>query len=1339
MSSRRQNRAALVSHNFVKNNYRRKLRHCKRKLDPDSAHRLGARYRNGQLKVTRFRTKVEWNRAKQQAYNENLYHEMLSPNEIRAELLAKARASAITDEASLGLSGLDSTAQHPFKLEDLEQKRGCPWLPQDRELLQAATEPLAIFSEDELKIRAELDALDAQIAVLEQENRAWLDAALNDESTGEIKTQAPQTSAPTLHTDSPSATDEHHQRQSDDLMMLKLSQTSRGRLQILKSAFGFESFQPGQEVAIKHVLRGESTLLLLPTGSGKSLCYQLPAFVFPGVTLVVTPLISLMEDQLAHLPRSLPGAIWSSTTSPTECEVIMRKLQKGELKVLYVSPEKVLTPGFQRFMTLSVPAEHRCVFACIDEAHCVSEWSHCFRPSYLRLARILHEVLQVRVILALTATATLATQATLCRALHINPKSVLRAPILRSNLILTASMDKDRHRALCTLLSYIGKGSAIVYATTQRETEALASFLVSKKFSAECYHAGLSPQVRAATQLKFMTNRVRVVVATIAFGMGLDKRDVRAVVHFNAPRTLEHYVQEIGRAGRDGEPAYCHCFFNENDEFKLKSLVYSDGVERPTIRNIINKLFIASNGPFSGEVHPAGTFVALNLNELLKSEGADEQLVGTLLTSLELISAPVLCSHLTRSFLEPGGMDRFVKTVSEDPKLFSGVDPCIRFVGTIHATVRVGFVGSPAKEVARHSLIVDAILQLNGVDTSNLDGDDEDDDSSGLKSAAIDEEVLIGRKRIRSYLAAKGGSKHKSSKRVGSRGRYPVDLCELANVLQVHIADVQRELLALKAQQQVVLEWEDSSFCVQILREPSVSSPVGVDDDAKPAWDWIGLDVLVDIVLKRMNLQESCAVRKVAILSDCMRLGAYPTFEEAYAQWPRLTRTLQMHRACVAAGLEVGAATRDEDVFCYNDEGEMQDEDDFEGKEDDEDEEDEEDEVVLELLDDDGEDTRGTHRINASKSLDAPPERSTPSELSQSTSPVVTSEGSFNPSDFLVTALSPLQALIHAYFYTKDEDRFCRQLASFVQEWGRKSDSAKTNMVRAVIEKFGDGYEALLRKKSPLDLIRSLFAPIPGVDFSVLSRQCGEENDEDVSESDDSDDIHLEDVVEPSDGLAAETEECITWSGFATQNVELARTCELSLRAFVRSYAMPRYFALLDSKTRPRPNDPAAPGRLMMSGRDVAKIFHGIGSNQFPASQWQSNPYWGEFFRVPFTLLMNRATEILREATTNSQPPIRQLQASMEADEEASDVSQGQSKRVKMSDSCPTSSRPKPGAQCQHSDFSPGFTCEDSLTLDDDEIEALLEGEEMTLSAYTKFKDVPTAPQVFAIDSEDEV
>ena len=374
-----------------------------------------------------------------------------------------------------------------------------------------------------------------------------------------------------------------------------LDPTDQALTDILRRAFGHEAFRPGQLEVIRRVVRGGSTLALLPTGAGKSLTYQLPALLFPGLTLVVSPLLALMADQLRGLPPALPGAALRSDQSQTHLFAVLDEMRAGKLKVLFVSPERLLNERFLNDLRL-VPGGVS--LAVVDEAHCVSEWSHNFRPAYHRLGRVLRSRLRVRgPVLALTATATKRTETSLRSTLDIPEEGAFRDDAIRANLTLSAMRvpASAREATLKHLLQrepMRGVGSAIVYVAFQNQAETVAAYLQTNGVNAKAYHAGQEPKDRQRTQAQFFAGSVRVVVATVAFGMGLDKADVRAVINYSLPRSPEAYIQQAGRAGRDGLPARCVSFIDADDFTRLRSLSFSDGVDRAAVHKLLETVFL---------------------------------------------------------------------------------------------------------------------------------------------------------------------------------------------------------------------------------------------------------------------------------------------------------------------------------------------------------------------------------------------------------------------------------------------------------------------------------------------------------------------------------------------------------------------------------------------------------------------------------------------------------------------------------------------------------------------------------------------------------------------------
>ena len=393
---------------------------------------------------------------------------------------------------------------------------------------------------------------------------------------------------------------------------------------LLRERFGFENFRPGQEAVIGHLLAGRSALAVFPTGSGKSLCYQLPALLLDGLTVVVSPLIALMKDQVDFLVgRGIAAARLDSSVSREAFEEIQNALRERRLKLLYVAPERFANERFlARLKSLAID------LLVIDEAHCISEWGHNFRPDYLKLARYARE-LKVGRVLALTATATPGVARDICREFAIVPDAHVHTGFYRPNLFLcaTACAPGERIGALIARLQARPPGATIVYVTLQKTAETVAAALAAAGFAAEAYHAGMEAPAREAVQNRFMGATDRIVVATIAFGMGIDKADIRAVYHYNLPKSLENYAQEIGRAGRDGAPSHCEIFAAGEDRTVLENFTHGDTPTPEALRDLLKELL---HGRAVGEGFDVSNYELSNRHDIRAL------VVSTALTYLEL-------------------------------------------------------------------------------------------------------------------------------------------------------------------------------------------------------------------------------------------------------------------------------------------------------------------------------------------------------------------------------------------------------------------------------------------------------------------------------------------------------------------------------------------------------------------------------------------------------------------------------------------------------------------------------------------------------------------------------
>ncbi len=357
--------------------------------------------------------------------------------------------------------------------------------------------------------------------------------------------------------------------------------------QLLQKYFGFGEFRPGQETAINALDTDKAALAVFPTGGGKSLCYQLPALRYDGLTLVVSPLIALMKDQIDFLTgRGIEAARLDSSLGGDETRAVTAKVEAGTLKMLYVAPERF---NNERFLAL-LERTPIALFA-VDEAHCISEWGHNFRPDYLKLAEAAQRVGAERV-LALTATATPAVVEDICLAFHIPPSASVVTGFYRPNLNLSISpvAERDRDALLVKRVSKRAPGPTIVYVTLQKTAERVAALLSDAGHPAEAYHAGLDPEVRAQVQDRWMASDTGIVVATIAFGMGIDKAAVRYVYHYNLPKSLESYSQEIGRAGRDGKTSTVELLACPEDVPTLENFAYGDTPAEGSLRSLLDDL-----------------------------------------------------------------------------------------------------------------------------------------------------------------------------------------------------------------------------------------------------------------------------------------------------------------------------------------------------------------------------------------------------------------------------------------------------------------------------------------------------------------------------------------------------------------------------------------------------------------------------------------------------------------------------------------------------------------------------------------------------------------------------
>ncbi|NOI70590.1 RecQ family ATP-dependent DNA helicase [Vibrio owensii] len=357
--------------------------------------------------------------------------------------------------------------------------------------------------------------------------------------------------------------------------------------QTLQSVFGFDSLRPGQQPVIEAVMNGHSAAAIFPTGSGKSLCYQLPATQLPHLTLVISPLLALMKDQLSFLQgRGIAAASIDSSQSREETQQVMAGVKNGHIKILMISVERLKNERFREFIR-QIPLS----LMVVDEAHCISEWGHNFRPDYLKLPQYQRE-LNIPQTLLLTATATPAVIEDMQSKFDIAGENITVTGFYRSNLDISVVPCEEENKLtqLSDIIAIAPKLPTIVYVTQQQTAEQVANSLIRLGINAHAYHAGMKSDIREKIQQQFMDSQIDCIVATIAFGMGVDKSDIRRVIHFDLPKSIENYAQEIGRAGRDGQRSECILLGNTSGLTVLENFVYGDTPEPSSINYVLEQI-----------------------------------------------------------------------------------------------------------------------------------------------------------------------------------------------------------------------------------------------------------------------------------------------------------------------------------------------------------------------------------------------------------------------------------------------------------------------------------------------------------------------------------------------------------------------------------------------------------------------------------------------------------------------------------------------------------------------------------------------------------------------------
>jgi len=412
---------------------------------------------------------------------------------------------------------------------------------------------------------------------------------------------------------------------------------------VLVKYWGYPSFRPMQEDIVDSVIAGHDTLALLPTGGGKSICFQVPALAMEGVCIVVTPLISLMKDQVQHLKNiNIPASAIYSGMHPSEVEIAYNKAVFGNLKFLYVSPERLMTDAFVE----AIKKMKVCLLA-IDESHCISQWGYDFRPAYLRIADIRDSFPEVPV-LALTATATPEVVDDIQARLMFREKNVLKKSFRRDNLCYVVRQTDNKEEQMLHILDRV-PGSSIVYVRNRKKTLETAEFLTKSGITATHFHAGLTNRQKDEKQKDWKSGATRVIVATNAFGMGIDKPDVRTVIHLDLPDSIEAYFQEAGRAGRDGKTAYAVLLYNKTDDTKLKKRIHDNYPEPDFLKKVYEAV---------------GNYLEVGVGS-----GLDHTFVFPLEKFCIEKKLPMLQTYSALQLLQQGGFLNYIEETETSPRI----------------------------------------------------------------------------------------------------------------------------------------------------------------------------------------------------------------------------------------------------------------------------------------------------------------------------------------------------------------------------------------------------------------------------------------------------------------------------------------------------------------------------------------------------------------------------------------------------------------------------------------------------------------------------------------------